>query len=372
MNVMKRLIFSALLAPLLGGPWSCAAEFEVLDRFTVDGYTVFRGSADIPGGSFSVGGSTFAVLNGKVGIGTTGPQSLLNVYGSAGNEVRIFSGGFMDIYRSGYMLRVDPSVTGIPAISQSGGTGLALGGSLNSNHLYVKSDGNVGIGTTAPAAILHIGGTGAVIIPAGDTGQRPAVGVSGMLRLNTTTGKIEYYNNGWYSVGATVASGGNSVNDVGGYRIHTFTGDGTFTVNIPGNVEVLVVAGGGGGGDRFGGGGGAGGLLYNSNYAVTAGNYSVVVGGGGAGGQTNDSRGSNGGNSSFSTLIASGGGGGASETTQPQNGGSGGGDSYNGAYTAGGTGISGQGNAGGVGIASPRVSGGGGGAGGAGVGGSNT
>ena len=75
MNFVKRLLFSALLAALPGGPPVHAAEFEVLDRFSVDGYSVLKGSADIPGGSFTVGGSTLVVKNGNVGIGTANPSA---------------------------------------------------------------------------------------------------------------------------------------------------------------------------------------------------------------------------------------------------------------------------------------------------------
>ena len=82
MTAIKRLLFSALPALLLGGTAVHAAEFEVLDRFSVDGYSVLRGSADIPGGSFSVGGSAFVVKDGNVGIGTTAPAASLNVVGT--------------------------------------------------------------------------------------------------------------------------------------------------------------------------------------------------------------------------------------------------------------------------------------------------
>ena len=47
------------------------------------------------------------------------------------------------------------------------------------------------------------------------------------------------------------ATGGNTTNDVNGWRIHTFTNSalaGTFAVTADVEVEVLVVAGGGGGG----------------------------------------------------------------------------------------------------------------------------
>lgn len=47
---------------------------------------------------------------------------------------------------------------------------------------------------------------------------------------------------------AAIATGGDATNDVGAYRIHTFTNSGTFSVTVGVNADVLVVAGGGGGG----------------------------------------------------------------------------------------------------------------------------
>ena len=80
----------------------------------------------------------------------------------------------------------------------------------------------------------------------------------------------------------TSAADGGTITTSGNYRIHTFTSTGTFTVNKPMNVEVLVVAGGGGGGVA-GGGGGAGGLLYNNAFSVGTGANTVTIGSGGVG-----------------------------------------------------------------------------------------
>ena len=81
MSFIKMFLSSALLASLPGWPAVHAAEFEVLDRFSVDGYSVLRGSADIQGGGFSVGGSTLVVSGGNVGIGMTAPGAKLDVGG---------------------------------------------------------------------------------------------------------------------------------------------------------------------------------------------------------------------------------------------------------------------------------------------------
>ena len=79
MRGIKKLSLLAFLFAFLAAPFLHAAEFEVLDRFSVDGYSVLKGSADIPGGLFTVGASTFVVKSGNVGIGTTNPGAKLDV-----------------------------------------------------------------------------------------------------------------------------------------------------------------------------------------------------------------------------------------------------------------------------------------------------
>ncbi len=153
-----------------------------------------------------------------------------------------------------------------------------------------------------------------------------------------------------------VTATGGTITTSGNFKIHTFTGPGTFTVSCAGNpagsasVDYLVVAGGGGGGTIRGGGGGAGGYRESSGTAsgcytasplgacvsalpVVAQGYPITVGGGGAGnpspGNSPTGRGSNGDNSVFSTITSTGGGNGGNNSP-PSNingnaGGSGGG-----------------------------------------------
>ncbi len=113
-----------------------AAEFEVLDKFSVDGYSVLRGSADIPGGSFAVGGSTLAVKGGDVGIGTAAPGATLDIKTGPGNTYAV-------------------------KISSSDGVNQLM---------VVQHNGNVGIGTTGPVASLDVaGGIKAGTVTAGCT-----------------------------------------------------------------------------------------------------------------------------------------------------------------------------------------------------------
>ena len=155
------------------------------------------------------------------------------------------------------------------------------------------------------------------------------------------------------------ATGGNTVATCGDFKIHTFTGPGTFTVCSVGNAAgsntvtyMVVAAGGGGGGSNnanISGGGGAGGyregLGSNDSYSgsplrnptglpVSATGYPITVGAGGGGGPSGAgcaSRGGSGNTSVFSTITSAGGGGGgngSSGTVPDRNGipgGSGGG-----------------------------------------------
>lgn len=215
-------------------------------------------------------------------------------------------------------------------------------------------------------------GEQALTLPVGTTAQRPASPTAGMIRANSTTGYIEYYDTAasqWVGIGAFFAQGG-SESQSGSYRVHTYTSGGTFQV-VSGSkaIEVLLVAGGGGTGFDVGGGGGAGGLIYTSSYFATVGTYSISIGGGGGSTGSPGAKGSPGGNTTgFGyTAIGGGGGGGYPGSGPGLSGGSGGGAGDQNASGASGT--PGQGYPGGN-SAGAWGSGGGGGAGGAGANGS--
>lgn len=223
--------------------------------------------------------------------------------------------------------------------------------------------------------------TGYFDLPSGTTAQRPASPGAGMIRHNTNTGYIEYYDttsSAWIGIGAFAATGGTETTYSSGgtnYKVHTFTSSGTFTVSAGAKViDYLMVAGGGGGGP-LGGGGGGGGVL-SGTQTVTTGAYSVVIGAGANGGAPG-ARGSNGSNTTGFGLTAIGGGGGGAHQTGStsiagSSGGSGGGGSDNSGSYGPGSGTSGQGNAGGNGTTNyGDANRGGGGGGGAGSSGSN-
>jgi len=207
----------------------------------------------------------------------------------------------------------------------------------------------------------------------GVTGNYP-VSVEGLsltlIFLDSTRGWIDIHESTQTSSGtsficASVSGACNTlVTADTNFKVATFVGPGTFTVNSGGGslakIDYMVVAGGGGGGTRYGGGGGAGGYRESKcsttsgcwtaspratcvSLDVVPGAIPVTVGAGGAGSATqasggNTTRGTQGGTSTFSTISSAGGGGGSSENvcgSAPNRrsggaGGSGGGASYNG------------------------------------------
>ena len=173
------------------------------------------------------------------------------------------------------------------------------------------------------------------------------------------------------------ATGGTVTTVCTNFKVHTFTGPGTFCVSNAGNsigsntVSYVVVAGGGsGGGSEGGGGGGAGGyresesptcsytqspVAASGGLPVSVQGYPITVGGGGAAGSPANSKGVSGSNSIFSTITSTGGGGGGASCNPGtadkcgQTGGSGGG----GGETRGSPGNQGSGGAGNTPSVSP-------------------
>ena len=175
---------------------------------------------------------------------------------------------------------------------------------------------------------------------------------------------------GWQSVNSNeitnttefiTATGGTITTVDTDYKVHTFTGPGTFTVTAGKGplavVDYMVIAGGGGAGPDHGGGGGAGGYRESHNSCtsgpytasplatptslpVSIQGYPITVGSGGTGGAATADCGARGNSSIFSTITSTGGGGiklaPAPLTQGPMPGGSG-------------SGAAGQGNSPGVG-----------------------
>ena len=188
------LIFSGLS---LAGGMLFAAEFEVLDRFSVDGYTVLRGSAAIPGGSFTVGGSVLVVKDGNVGIGTTAPGALFHVKNPAGDLTTRFE-GLTNAYKSKmYLSSVSSGDGGLQYDSNSNQTDIFsygdikfnagtgnISGAVANERMRITQSGNVGIGTAGPVARLNIALSGTTAAK----NTVAAFGAGGIVQLSNIIG----------------------------------------------------------------------------------------------------------------------------------------------------------------------------------------
>jgi hypothetical protein len=281
-------------------------------------------------------------------ITTTAYRSVSEFTATAGQTTftpASYTPGFINVFRSGVRLGTSNYVA-TNGVTVTLNNPAAAGDLISIEGFFVSAVLNAipAIpGQITPALLDSTSqlGTGALLLPAGTTAQRPASPQVGMQRWNTTLGAMEVFVGG--GVWQLIASSSYA-------------------------VEYLVVAGGGGGGFQVGGGGGAGGLLTSTFNTTPAASYTITVGGAGAGAPNSTTQGSNGADSSIvGVATAIGGGRGSNHNlaqSVPGNGGSGGGGSGNSSTqnVPGGTGTAGQGFGGGTGLASAWAGGGGGGA----------
>jgi len=297
-------------------------------------------------------GDTFTIPSGAT-INNQGTATNFGATGSASWVTTVKTSTFTAVAGEGYFVNTTGGVVSVNLPAGTAGAVVAVkdyAGTFDTNACTLVRNGSDKIGGAATDAILSTEGL-AVTLVFIDSTQGWLVTDSG---LQSEAPGAEY-----------VTATGGTITCSGDYRIHTFTGPGTFTVSDAGNssgsntVDYMVIAGGGGGGSWAGGGGGAGGYRESSGTAsgsytvsplgacvsalpVTAQGYPVVVGGGGAGPPSYPARGcgTNGVNSSFSTITSQGGGKGGNETnpSQPTNDGNSGGSGGGGRNATGGTG----------------------------------
>jgi len=245
--------------------------------------------------------------SGNVGIGTSIPNTILDVRGNinttgicsassfigditgditgavTGNVIGNLTGNVTGTATSAQNL-VDPDGSEMITCDAAGivVTGIAtVNGSLEVGDTFINST-SIGIGTTTTA------------------GRNAGVGTAiGALIYNADIG-LQMYNGGSWITVKTAASATGGTLDEGsareGYNTHTFTEPGSFIVSggaLPG-CEVLVVGGGGG---AIKGGAGGGGVVYNNSISLGSATYAIEVGGGGN--ATSTSSASSGGTSSF-------------------------------------------------------------------------
>ena len=345
-------------------------------------------------------GDTFTIPSGAT-INNQGTATNFGATGSASWVTTVKTSTFTAVAGEGYFVNTTGGAVTVNLPAGTAGAVVAIkdyAGTFDTNAVTLSPNGSDKIGGDGTTdATLTTEGI-AVTLVFIDSTQGWLVTDSGLQSEAPTATFIS-------ATGGTVTIDGN-------FKVHSFTGPGTFTVCSVGNaagsntVDYMVVAGGGSGGScvsaTSGGGGGAGGYrespgtttCYTASplgaspavaLPVTATGFPIVVGGGATAVPTSGTcKNSNGSPSSFSTITSAGGGGGGANpssvpnpTRQAAAGGSGGGAPYYGPAT-GGAGNTpptnpAQGQAGGNGGSSPAYgSGGGGGASAAGANGTSS
>jgi len=290
-------------------------------------------------------GDTFTIPSGAT-INNQGTATNFGATGSASWVTTVKTSGFTAVAGEGYFVNTTGGAVSVNLPAGTAGAVVAFkdyANTFDTNNLTLVQNGSDKIGGSTDNATIATEGL-AVTLVFVDSTQGWLVTDSGLESEAPTT--------------TFVSATGGTITTCGNFKLHTFTGPGTFAVTGTSNTaacnaaDYLVVAGGASGGGDRGGGGGGGGFRYFLNttrcaptsgapaaplngygspspsgtvitLATSPGSYPIVVGGGGAassGGQ----RGNNGTVSTFSTVTSAGGGSGGGCQGTPQIGGPGG------------------------------------------------
>jgi len=275
-------------------------------------------------------GDTFTIPAGAT-ITNNGTAAGFGATGAASWDTTVKTTGFTAVSGVGYFVNTTGGAISVNLPAGTAGAVVAIkdyAGTFDTNAVTLVQNGSDKIGGSTDNSILGEEGI-AVTLVFIDSTQGWLVTDSG---LQSEAPGPQFI----------TATGGTISTVDTDYKVHTFTGPGTFTVTCAGNsagsnsVDYLVVAGGGsGGGDDLGGGGGGGGFRATSTtytigsapaapltsgvsaLPVSAAAFPITVGGGGAG-VNGAAQGNSGSNSIFSTITSAGGGGaGAGNSLSP-------------------------------------------------------
>jgi hypothetical protein len=197
------------------------------DQFFADvatnntGYLYVVASDETGPGSSGVGNLILGSTNGNVltFVGNTGYANVRTVASTEGFD--IVNGNL-------YVTNIDSRSGRITVNASDADVDFAVDGDTTANLIYIDA----GTGTTSFGSSTQTVGAGvafnytnSILAPVGNTAQRPGTGVAGMVRFNTTTSSLEFYDGTqWVSTGTIFTV----------VQSQTFNGDGTtvnFTIN---------------------------------------------------------------------------------------------------------------------------------------------
>jgi len=285
-------------------------------------------------------GDTFTIPAG-VTITNSGTAAGFGATGAASWDTTVKTSGFTAVSGVGYFVNTTSGAITVTLPAGTAGDVVAIkdyANTFDTNAVTLVQNGSDKIGGSTDNSILLTEGL-AVTLVFIDSTQGWLVTDSG---LQSEAPGAEY-----------VTATGGTITCSGDFRIHTFTGPGTFCVSCAGNAggsnttDYMVVAGGGGSASMTEavGGGGAGGFRESSGAAsgcytasplgacvsalpVSVTSYPIIVGAAGAAGGAAADPGNQGGPgsiSTFSSITSTGGGGGGNFKGVGLAGGSGGG-----------------------------------------------
>lgn len=147
--------------------------------------------------------------------------------------------------------KINTDLDSVDAVFAAAGNGTSVGLNVGAGKTLTVAGTLTSSGTINASGDVNLTGTGAVQVPAGTTGQRPA-GATGDFRFNSTLGKFEGYNgSAWGAVGGGATGGGSDAvfieNDqtvTTNYTITTNKNAGTFgPITINSGITVTVPSG---------------------------------------------------------------------------------------------------------------------------------
>jgi hypothetical protein len=188
---------------------------------SLTGGNIFTGGvvsavSTITGGNLATGGTVSAT--GTVTGGNIATAGTVSATGNITGNYFFGNGAFMTgidrnlirfgdsnvrILSANGNISMDVNGTGNVVVVTTGG--MSVTGNVQSTQYTLGANAVFGSSLTATTgATVAVNATDSILMPVGNTLQRPS-GVTGMLRFNTTTDKLEVYDsNSWEQVGATV------------------------------------------------------------------------------------------------------------------------------------------------------------------------
>jgi hypothetical protein len=166
--------------------------------------------ANVNAGGLSLSGNVLSTLQ------VSGNVLAYNVDVGAGNIATTgnVNGGNINVTTQGKIGNIvisGDNVTGTNGIVTVNGAGADVDFAISSdnvaNLLYVDAGtGTVSFGSSTQTtnALVAFNATNSILMPVGNTAQRPSTGVTGMVRFNSTTNQMEAYNGtSWQSLGSS-------------------------------------------------------------------------------------------------------------------------------------------------------------------------